>query len=182
MKYYIVSAGCGDPGLITVKGMENVPKSSFPGSLVNPELVAASPASVKLDSGDARRNHQSYRRRCSGRSFRRPSSFWRSTAQSLNRSLLLKKKGSMLRSSQVSLRCLARRQHCRPNTPSAGFRNRLNPAGETLESDQITELSAHGTTISFFQQGRHRDEKTAAPTRKTGRCGLSCFMARPDLS
>ena len=26
MKYYIVGAGCGDPGLITVKGMELLEK------------------------------------------------------------------------------------------------------------------------------------------------------------
>ncbi len=53
MKYYIVSAGCGDPGLITVKGMDLLKRAEIlisAGSLVNPELVAASPASVKLDS------------------------------------------------------------------------------------------------------------------------------------
>lgn len=53
MKYYIVGAGCGDPGLITVKGMELLQKADvliYAGSLVNPELVAKSPAVLKLDS------------------------------------------------------------------------------------------------------------------------------------
>ncbi len=53
MKYYIVGAGCGDPGLITVKGMDLLKRAEiliYAGSLVNPELVAASPAQVKLDS------------------------------------------------------------------------------------------------------------------------------------
>ena len=53
MKYYIVGAGCGDPGLITVKGMELLQKADvliYAGSLVNPELVAMSPAALKLDS------------------------------------------------------------------------------------------------------------------------------------
>lgn len=53
MKYYIVGAGCGDPGLITVKGMELLQKADvliYAGSLVNPKLVAMSPAALKLDS------------------------------------------------------------------------------------------------------------------------------------
>ena len=53
MKYYIVGAGCGDPGLITVKGMELLQKADvliYAGSLVNPELVAMSPAALKLDA------------------------------------------------------------------------------------------------------------------------------------
>ena len=53
MKYYSVGAGCGDPGLITVKGMELLQKADvliYAGSLVNPELVAMSPAALKLDS------------------------------------------------------------------------------------------------------------------------------------
>ena len=53
MKYYIVGAGCGDPGLITVKGMELLQKADeliYAGSLVNPALVAMSPAALKLDS------------------------------------------------------------------------------------------------------------------------------------
>ncbi|MCP1662397.1 MAG: cobalt-precorrin-4/precorrin-4 C(11)-methyltransferase [Methanocalculus sp. MSAO_Arc1] len=51
--FYIVGAGCGDPGLITVRGMELLKKADiliYAGSLVNPELVHASGAAVKLDS------------------------------------------------------------------------------------------------------------------------------------
>lgn len=51
--FYIVGAGCGDPGLITVKGMDLLKRADiliYAGSLVNPELVAASGAATKLDS------------------------------------------------------------------------------------------------------------------------------------
>ncbi len=50
---YIVGAGCGDPGLITVKGKEILDRADvliYAGSLVNPELVAACPATEKYDS------------------------------------------------------------------------------------------------------------------------------------
>jgi precorrin-4/cobalt-precorrin-4 C11-methyltransferase len=53
MKIYFVGAGPGDPGLITVKGMELLKKADvlvYAGSLVNPSLVEASSAGVKLDS------------------------------------------------------------------------------------------------------------------------------------
>ncbi len=51
--FYIVGAGCGDPGLITVKGMDLLKRADiliYAGSLVNPELVATSGATLKLDS------------------------------------------------------------------------------------------------------------------------------------
>ncbi|KAF1076383.1 cobalt-precorrin-4/precorrin-4 C(11)-methyltransferase [Methanogenium sp. MK-MG] len=50
---YIVGAGCGDPGLITVKGKEILDRANvliYAGSLVNPELVDACPAAEKYDS------------------------------------------------------------------------------------------------------------------------------------
>jgi precorrin-4/cobalt-precorrin-4 C11-methyltransferase len=50
---YFVGAGPGDPGLITVKGMallESADILIYAGSLVNPALVALSPAPVKLNS------------------------------------------------------------------------------------------------------------------------------------
>lgn len=51
--FYIVGAGCGDPGLITVKGMDLLKRADiliYAGSLVNPELISASGAALKLDS------------------------------------------------------------------------------------------------------------------------------------
>ncbi len=50
---YIVGAGCGDPGLITVKGKALLDRADlliYAGSLVNPELVDACPATQKYDS------------------------------------------------------------------------------------------------------------------------------------
>lgn len=52
-KIFFVGAGPGDPGLITVKGMELLKGAEvlvYAGSLVNPELVDRSPAPVKLNS------------------------------------------------------------------------------------------------------------------------------------
>ncbi|MCD1295401.1 precorrin-4 C(11)-methyltransferase [Methanocella sp. CWC-04] len=52
-KIYFVGAGPGDPGLITVKGMELLKSADvliYAGSLVNPELVNMSPAPLKMDS------------------------------------------------------------------------------------------------------------------------------------
>lgn len=50
---YFVGAGPGDPGLITVKGMDLLSEADvlvYAGSLVNPELVAKSKAQLKLNS------------------------------------------------------------------------------------------------------------------------------------
>lgn len=52
-KIYFVGAGPGDPDLITVKGRRLLEKADvliYAGSLVNPELVAISPAPNKIDS------------------------------------------------------------------------------------------------------------------------------------
>ncbi len=51
--YIVGGAGCGDPGLITVKGKEILDRADvliYAGSLVNPELVDACPATEKYDS------------------------------------------------------------------------------------------------------------------------------------
>ncbi|MEN6442943.1 MAG: SAM-dependent methyltransferase [Methanoregula sp.] len=50
---WFVGAGPGNPELITVKGLRLLKEADvliYAGSLVNPELVAQSPAAVKLDS------------------------------------------------------------------------------------------------------------------------------------
>jgi precorrin-4/cobalt-precorrin-4 C11-methyltransferase len=52
-KVFFVGAGPGDPGLITVKGMELLKAADvlvYAGSLVNPELVEKSGAPIKMDS------------------------------------------------------------------------------------------------------------------------------------
>jgi precorrin-4/cobalt-precorrin-4 C11-methyltransferase len=52
-KIYFVGAGPGDPGLITVRGMDLVSRADvlvYAGSLVNPELVGRSGARVRIDS------------------------------------------------------------------------------------------------------------------------------------
>jgi precorrin-4/cobalt-precorrin-4 C11-methyltransferase len=52
-RVYFVGAGPGDPDLITVKGMDLLKRADlliYAGSLVNPELVARSPAKEKLNS------------------------------------------------------------------------------------------------------------------------------------
>lgn len=50
---YFVGAGPGDPGLITVRGMDLLSQAEvlvYAGSLVNPELVARSNARIRIDS------------------------------------------------------------------------------------------------------------------------------------
>jgi len=52
-KIYFVGAGPGDPGLITVRGMDLVTRADvlvYAGSLVSPELIARSNARTKIDS------------------------------------------------------------------------------------------------------------------------------------
>jgi precorrin-4/cobalt-precorrin-4 C11-methyltransferase len=52
-KVYFAGAGPGDPGLITVKGMDLLSRADllvYAGSLVSPELVEKTGAPVKLDS------------------------------------------------------------------------------------------------------------------------------------
>jgi precorrin-4/cobalt-precorrin-4 C11-methyltransferase len=52
-RVYFVGAGPGNPDLITVKGMDLLQRADlliYAGSLVNPELVARSPAKKKLNS------------------------------------------------------------------------------------------------------------------------------------
>lgn len=52
-KVYFVGAGPGDPDLITVKGMDLVKSADvliYAGSLINPELVDRSSATIKLNS------------------------------------------------------------------------------------------------------------------------------------
>jgi len=52
-KIYFVGAGPGDPGLITVRGMDLVARADvlvYAGSLVNPELLGRSGARIKIDS------------------------------------------------------------------------------------------------------------------------------------
>lgn len=52
-KVFFVGAGPGDPGLITVKGMDLLRSAEvliYAGSIVNPQLVEMSPAGVKMNS------------------------------------------------------------------------------------------------------------------------------------
>lgn len=167
-KVFIVGAGPGDPGLITVKGMDLLREAEvliYAGSLVNPALVSASGAAVKLDS-------------------------WRMSLAELVEAMVSAvrdgKKVVRLHSGDPSLygaiveqiRALAEQGVSVEIVPGVssmfgaaaalgtqltlrGISDTLivtRPAGATLEEDQITALSALGTTLVVFLGTEHLEE------------------------
>lgn len=170
-KVFIVGAGPGDPGLITVKGMDLLREAEvliYAGSLVNPALVSASGAAVKLDS-------------------------WGMSLAELVEAMVSAvrdgKKVVRLHSGDPSLygaiveqiRALAEQGVSVEIVPGVssmfgaaaalgtqltlrGISDTLivtRPAGATLEEDQITALSALGTTLVVFLGTEHLEEVLA---------------------
>jgi len=167
MKYYIVGAGCGDPGLITVKGMDLLKRADiliYAGSLVNPELVNASPASVKLDSWgmkleeitkvieDGVRGCRLVVRLHSG-----DPAIYGSIVEQM---APLEAKGIHAEiipgvSSMFGAAAALQTEYTLRGVSESVIVTRS--AGETLDSDQIAELSAHGTTMVIFLSTGHID-------------------------
>ncbi len=167
MKYYIVGAGCGDPGLITVKGMDLLKRADiliYAGSLVNPELVAASPASVKLDSWGMKLEEITkviedgvlagllVVRLHSG-----DPAIYGSIVEQM---APLEAKGIHAEiipgvSSMFGAAAALQTEYTLRGVSESVIVTRS--AGETLDSDQIAELSAHGTTMVIFLSTGHID-------------------------
>lgn len=174
-KVFIVGAGPGDPGLITVKGMDLLREAEvliYAGSLVNPALVSVSKAAVKLDS-------------------------WGMSLAELVEAMVSAirdgKKVVRLHSGDPSLygaiveqiRALAEQGVSVEIVPgvssmfgaAAALGTQLTlrgvsdslivtrPAGATLEEDQITALSALGTTLVVFLGTEHLEEVLAKLNR-----------------
>jgi precorrin-4/cobalt-precorrin-4 C11-methyltransferase len=168
---YIVGAGPGDPGLITVKGMELLKRADvlvYAGSLVNPSLVEASPAPVKRDSwgmklaeivtvmADAAREGKTVVRLHSGD----PSLYGAIVEQIAE----LEKAGVGVEivpgvSSMFGAAAALKTQFTLRGVSESVIVTR--PAGETLEDDRIRELSRHGSTMVVFLGTAHLEEVLA---------------------
>ncbi len=160
MKVYFVGAGPGDPGLITVRGLELIKRADvliYAGSLVNPALVEASPAGVKLDSHGMRlegiveamvsgaREGKLVVRLHSGD----PSLYGAIVEQIAE----LKKAGVEAEvvpgvSSMFAAAAALQTQLALRGVSETVIVTR--PAGATLEKDDIAALSAHGATMVVF--------------------------------
>lgn len=159
-KVYFVGAGPGDPGLITVKGMELLGKADvliYAGSLVSQELVDRCPATIKLNSwgmsleetGDAVetgvRDGKFVVRLHSGD----PAIFGSIVEQMAD----LQKRGIDVEVVPGVSSMFAASAALGTQLTLKGVSDTLivtRPAGETLEEDQITELSRHQASMVIF--------------------------------
>ena len=167
MKYYIVGAGCGDPGLITVKGLDLLKRADiliYAGSLVNPELVAASHASVKLDSWGMKLEEITkviedgvLADRLVIRLHSGDPAIYGSIVEQM---APLEAKGIQAEiipgvSSMFGAAAALQTEYTLRGVSESVIVTRS--AGETLDSDQIAELSVHGTTMVIFLSTGHID-------------------------
>jgi len=159
-KVWFVGAGPGDPELITVKGMRLVQKADvlvYAGSLVNPELVAQSRASTRLDSWGMElleivaamelpaKAGKSVVRLHSGD----PSLYGAIVEQIAE----LEKRGVAVGIVPGVSSLFAAAAALGTQLTLRGISESLvvtRPAGKTLEHDQIAELSRLGTTMVVF--------------------------------
>jgi precorrin-4/cobalt-precorrin-4 C11-methyltransferase len=171
-KVYIVGAGPGDPGLITVRGKELLDRADvliYAGSLVNPELVAQSPAAVKHDSWGmklpelvremvtAARAGKLVVRLHSGD----PSLYGAIVEQIAE----LERAGVAVEivpgvSSMFGAAAALRTQLTLRGVSDSVIVTR--PAGATLEEDQIREMSRHGSTMIVFLGTEHLEQVLSA--------------------
>jgi precorrin-4/cobalt-precorrin-4 C11-methyltransferase len=170
-KVYIVGAGPGDPGLITVKGRELLEQADlliYAGSLVNPELVAVSGAPVKRDSWGmqlpemieemvaAAREGKTVVRLHSG-----DPSLYGAIVEQID---MLEKAGIEVEiipgvSSMFGAAAALRTQLTLRGVSDSVIVTR--PAGATLEEDRIREMSRHGSTMIVFLGTEHLEEVLA---------------------
>jgi precorrin-4/cobalt-precorrin-4 C11-methyltransferase len=159
-KVYFVGAGPGDPDLITVKGMELVMKADvliYAGSLVNPVIVARSPAEIKLDSWgmsleetteaivDGLEKGKNVVRLHSGD----PSIFGSIVEQIFD----LKARGIGVEIVPGVSSMFAAAAALQTQLTLKGVSDTLivtRPAGATLEEDKIAELSSRGESLVIF--------------------------------
>ena len=160
MKYTIVGAGCGDPELITVKGLRYLQEAEvliYAGSLVNPAQVEQCPASVKLNSWG-----MSLEEICSAveegvragkkvvRLYSGDPAIYGSIVEQMD---ILEKKGIFADiipgvSSMFGAAAALRTEYTPRGVSESVIITRS--AGATLGKDQIAELSAFGTTMVLF--------------------------------
>jgi len=170
-KVYIVGAGPGDPRLITVKGMDLLRDADlliYAGSLVNPDLVKASRAAVKLDSWGMTlaelveamvsgvRDGKSVVRLHSG-----DPSLYGAIVEQIR---ALEGAGVPVEIVPGVSSMFGAAAALGTQLTLRGISDSLivtRPAGATLEEDQISVLSAHGTTMVVFLGTEHLEEVLA---------------------
>jgi precorrin-4/cobalt-precorrin-4 C11-methyltransferase len=159
-KVYFVGAGPGDPGLITVRGMDLVSRADvlvYAGSLVNPDLVERSGARIKIDSWgktleeivplmvrEARQGALVVRLHSGD-----PALFGAVVEQMQ----LLEEAGIAYEVIPGVSSLFAAAAALGTQLTLGGVSDTLivtRPAGKTLERDEIHELSAHTATMVFF--------------------------------
>jgi precorrin-4/cobalt-precorrin-4 C11-methyltransferase len=159
-KVFIVGAGPGDPGLITVKGMDLLMKAEvliYAGSLVNQELVDRCPATVKLNSwgmsleqtGDAIEEGLKAGKFVVRLHSGDPAIFGSIVEQMAD----LEKRGIEADIVPGVSSMFAASAALKTQLTLKGVSDTLiitRPAGETLEEDQIAELSRHGASMVIF--------------------------------
>jgi precorrin-4/cobalt-precorrin-4 C11-methyltransferase len=160
MKVYFVGAGPGDPGLITVKGMELLKKADvliYAGSLVNPSLVEASSAGVKLDSHgmslDALKEAMVSGARDGKLVVRLHSGDPSLYGAIVEQIAELKKEGIEAEIVPGVSSMFAAAAALRTQLTLNGISETVivtRPAGATLKEDRIKELSRHGATMVVF--------------------------------
>jgi precorrin-4/cobalt-precorrin-4 C11-methyltransferase len=159
-KVFIVGAGPGDPGLITVKGMDLLMKAEvliYAGSLVNQELVDRCPAAVKLNSwgmsleqtGDAIEEGLKAGKFVVRLHSGDPAIFGSIVEQMAD----LGKRGIEADIVPGVSSMFAASAALKTQLTLKGVSDTLiitRPAGETLEEDKIAELSRHGASMVIF--------------------------------
>ncbi|WFN35629.1 cobalt-precorrin-4/precorrin-4 C(11)-methyltransferase [Methanogenium sp. S4BF] len=165
---YIVGAGCGDPGLITVKGKALLDRADlliYAGSLVNPELVAACPAAEKYDSWGmklAEMTDLMIEAAQSGKTVVR----LHSGDPALYGAII--EQVDILHNAGIEVERVPGVSSFFGAAASLGIQYTLKgvsesviitrPAGKTLEEDWIAELSALGQTMVIFLGTEHLEE------------------------
>ena len=168
---WFVGAGPGDPELITVKGKSLLDRADvliYAGSLVNPALVASSPAAEKLDSWGmhlddmvtlmAERLKQG---KCVVRLHSGDPALYGSIVEQIAE---LEKLGITVRIVPGVSSVFAAAAALSTEYTPRGVSETLiitRPAGKTLEKDYIAELSQYPATMAFFLGSEHFADITA---------------------
>ncbi len=167
---WFVGAGAGDPDLITVKGqriLEHADVLIYAGSLVNPQLVARSPAPEKVDSWgmqlDAMVTLMADRARAGKKVVRLHSGDPAIYGSIVEQIAELEAKDITVKIVPGVSSVFAAAAALGTEYTPKGVSDTLiitRPAGKTLDVDHITELSKVPATMAFFLGSEHFAEIT----------------------
>jgi precorrin-4/cobalt-precorrin-4 C11-methyltransferase len=168
---WFVGAGPGDPGLITVKGRSLLDRADlllYAGSLVNPVLIATSPAAEKVDSWGMHLDEMialMADRVTQGKTVVRLHSGDPALYGSIVEQIAeLRKLGIAVRIVPGVSSVFAAAAALTTEFTPRGVAETLiitRPAGKTLTKDYIAELSQYPATLAFFLGSEHFADITA---------------------